>query len=166
MKRPLASLFLLAVLMFWPLKLWAVGVSVRPSSLELRSVAGQTGSAELLVSNQTGEMGLYQIKADELADAIKIEPSDFQLDALESRLVKISLSYDRPFKKELLISVISRPPGANQLLAATGVKVPLKIFITGFAWYWKILGIFCLLFVCALAGLGLKLINDKKNKNA
>lgn len=134
----------------------AVGLVIKPKELNLSAQARKEATAEFLVINVAAEPALYKVSPDALADKIKLEPADFQLEPNASQLVKVKVKISEPGRYQTDISIIARPLGAGGLAVASGVKLPLTIVVGGLVWWQHALGLGALLAVCLLAVFGVK----------
>ena len=111
----------------------AAGVSVKPKELNVNAQFGKVVEAAVLITNVGDEPVLYQVYSDLYQKNIVISPTDFQLEAGGSREVAIKTKMWRNGKYDFNLSVVARPLNASGLIAATGVKIPIKLTVSG--WY-------------------------------
>lgn len=131
---------------------WAVGVAVKPTQLDLQGTTMRSVAGELLVVNIDRVPALYQMSADEFSDIISFDATDFQLQPQESRIVRFKGWFSNPGTFQTSISVAAKPLGNAGLAAASGVKVPVVIVISGVSLMMLVGGIisFCLLLTILL----------------
>ncbi|MBI3291127.1 hypothetical protein HYZ76_02480 [Candidatus Falkowbacteria bacterium] len=126
---------------------WAVGLAVKPNQINLAENVNNQILSEFLVINISDEPALYQVYADELKEKIVLKPADFKLDPGQSQIVSLEAFINRPGTFSSNISIIARPLGAGGLSAASGMKLPVTIKISGIPFWWLVvaaLSIICL----------------------
>jgi len=103
----------------------AAGVLVKPSELNFALTAGAKASQWLTVENISDRPVLYHLYADELADQLIIEPSDFRLEVAEKQRLKVTLLPKRPGLGATNLSIVAQDLDRREFNVATGVKVPI-----------------------------------------
>ncbi len=150
----------------------AIGIGTKPSFLDLELKVGQSKKTEILVYNISQEAGIFQVFPDELNDWIKIEPSDFRLEAGENREIKITILTKEEGKKVTNLSVLAKPLDRQSFSVSSGIKIPVQLnikkgrlifsaFALGFIsqnWIW-IAGI---LVICLIGFFLVKYFNRRK----
>src|SRR4030042_3669372 len=68
----------------------AIGIGAKPSFLDLELKVDQSKEVKILVYNISQEAGIFQVFPDELNEWIKIEPTNFRLEAGENKEIKIT----------------------------------------------------------------------------
>lgn len=141
----------------------AVGVGVKPKEIDLSIKVGKETETEFLVINVAEEPAMYQIYPDALIDEIKIEPADFQLEPGGNQIVKAKIKIKTPGRFSTNISVVARPLGVGGLAAASGVKVPITIIVSGIPLWWLVLG---LVVICVAIIFTVLLIKRRQVRNS
>jgi len=159
MKRFFIQVTICSLLLLSPLALVrAVGIGIKPKEINLKAVVNKVTETEMLIVNVSAEAAMYKVTADAFEDIIIISPADFQLSPSSSQIIKIMV---RPEKRGLFatnISAIARPMGAGGLSAASGVKVPITISVSGWR-FWQLA--LAVLVICLIVNFVLKLIKDR-----
>ena len=121
----------------FPVLTQAVGLSVRPSSLDL--VFPNMHSKDLVVTNISSEPITVNIQADDFVSHIIASPNELRLLPDESSRVKITANFDdaKPGVEQTNISIISRAIDPRSFNAASGIKIPLTINIVKKYWQWS-----------------------------
>jgi hypothetical protein len=136
----------LLLLLLFPNISQAVGVAVEPSSLEFIYNANQ--SETLLISNISQEPIVITVQADDLADNINIQPSEFTL--LPDQVSPVDLEFyftdQQSGIKKTNISIISKALHKKSFNAASGIKIPVTIAIVIDRWQWNAATIFLVVF--------------------
>ncbi|OGE81317.1 MAG: hypothetical protein A2826_02045 [Candidatus Doudnabacteria bacterium RIFCSPHIGHO2_01_FULL_43_23] len=125
MKKLLLLIFLLI-----PLSAHAAGVEISPSRLHVAGQLGDEMSAEIVVSNPTADILLFDVYPDDFADSISVSPKSFTLESGERK--KIQLQITAQNEGRLLttnISVLAKPLAESRFSANTGIKIPLTITV-------------------------------------
>src|SRR3989344_2279981 len=118
-----------AMVLLLPQEAGAIGLAVKPRSLEVQQAIVGHGEAQLLVTNSTAEAAVYQVYPDAQQQNISITPTDFRLEAGESALVIIETHFALPARYQFDISIVARPLEVTSIRTASGVKVPLVVRI-------------------------------------
>ncbi|MFA6322105.1 MAG: DUF4430 domain-containing protein [Candidatus Buchananbacteria bacterium] len=139
----------------------AVGVMVRPSQLDFSVPVFKTETKELLVINSGVEPAIFQLRLETKKSHLAIEPSEFKLDANESRIVKVKTFFYWPGEYLTIVDVVARPLAAGGLSAASGLKIPVKVAVSG---QWLFYLASTLILVCLIIFLGVKLSKRSKNE--
>ena len=137
---------ILAGLILIPFKVQALGLIVRPDSVNLVSNFTQIKTFEILVGNNSDQPALYLIYPDNFSKQIKIEPESIKLEPNEIKSIKIVTRFLLPGYYQTNISVITKPLSAGSLVASPGVKLPLIIQVGGWVYLGALGGLilFCL----------------------
>ncbi len=117
----------------------ALSVGVKPKEFNLEAKIWRTTEAEMLVFNTGKEPSLYQVFPDGLESEIKIIPSDFRLEANGSQVIKIIIKPKTTGKLFTNISVVAHPLAADGLAAASGIKVPVSLAVSGINFWYLVL---------------------------
>ena len=161
--RLLIGLGLIILSLFSVQAVEAVGLGVKPTQLNLNVAVGQKIQTEILVFNVSSEPAMFQVYPDALNKEIKISPTDFQLEANGSQIVKINLALNKAGRFAANLSVVARPLGSQGLPAASGVKVPITIVVSGIPQWLIIFSV--ILSICLLLFFVVKLKKPKLNNN-
>lgn len=140
--------------LFNPIRAGAVGIGVKPKSLNINAGSGGEVNTEMLVMNTGREPAMYKIFPDGLENKIKISPSDFRLEPDGTQIVKVSVKIIAPGKYASNLSVMAKPLSTEGFSASTGVKIPIEINVFGY------MGMTIIAAVCLLAAI---MIIFKKN---
>ncbi|XOB41183.1 MAG: hypothetical protein ACKKMW_00320 [Candidatus Nealsonbacteria bacterium] len=105
----------------------AIGIGTKPSFLDLELEVGQPKKAKILIYNISQEAGIFQVFPDELNEWIKIEPSNFRLEAGENKEVKITFLAKEEGRKAINLSVLAKPLDRQSFSVNPGVKVPVQL---------------------------------------
>lgn len=141
----------------------AVGVGVKPKEIDLSVKAGQETVTEFLVMNVDKVPAMYKVSLDAMEDKIKINITDFVLEPNESKIVKVAVKIESPGRFSTNISVVARPLGAGGLTAASGVKVPITIAVSGIPFWLIVLG--AVIVICLIVIFVVKLNKGRNKKN-
>jgi|GEM_PF-2459879 len=121
----------------FPLFTQAIGLSVKPSSLDL--VLPSIHSKDLVITNISSEPITVNISADDFVSYITVSPNELRLLPDESSRVKIMANFNgvRSGVEQTNISIISRAVDPRSFNAASGIKIPLTINIVKKYWQWS-----------------------------
>ena len=139
--------FILAfIFLFLPLSGQALGISVRPAELEM--IIPEKSSDYLIIKNISLEPITVSIYSDAFSQELKINPSELELLPEESARVQISFVGDknRSGVKKTNLSLLARNMDQKKFNAASGLKIPLTIFMPGSSFNWTWLTIATLVF--------------------
>lgn len=158
------SLWLTCFLVFWFSigQVSAIGVGVKPKQIDLQVSSGQETSTEFLVVNVGSEPASYQVYPDGLQSSLKLAPTDFRLEPDGSQIVKVTANFKSPGRFATNISIVARPLAAGGLAAASGVKLPINVVVSGWPGWLLVLG--AAIVLCLAAFFVVKLRNNKKIK--
>ncbi len=109
----------------------AIGVGIKPSVLDLELKVGQLERTKILVYNISREAGVFRVFPDELNEWIQIEPNNFRLEAGETKEIHIDILAKEDGMKATNISVLASPLDRRSFSASSGIKIPLKLSVTG-----------------------------------
>lgn len=136
-------------LLFLPLQVLAVGLSVEPAKLDINYP--QEKKRQLKISNISSEPIFVKVQADDLQNNIKIEPSEFNLLPEEMILLEVAVNFSEPISavQKTNISIISQALHQNSFKAVSGIKIPLTLQMTEISnfWKWFILAVWALVFI-------------------
>ncbi|MBI5466029.1 MAG: hypothetical protein HY974_01920 [Candidatus Kerfeldbacteria bacterium] len=126
----------------YPSAVAAVGVGVKPLSLEIAAGLGQEVVQEIQITNPSLEPGLFAVSADDLSDWFEFEPAEVRLEAHESKIVKVRLKPQGSGRLATSLSVVGYPLDTRSFKAGSGLKVPVSLVVTGSAAtpWWRYLG--------------------------
>lgn len=163
------NIFILLTLFFLPLSAQALGVSVSPSKLEI--IQSENSKTSLIITNISTEPISVSVFSDDFKDYISISPAQFELLPEEKTKVNILTSFDN---KEALIkrtdvSIVSFALDKQSFNAASGIKIPLSVYIMNKQFQWSGATVFLRVFFGVLLLLALLkfffwLIRPKKKK--
>lgn len=105
----------------------AIGIGAKPPFLDLELKVGQSKKTKILVYNISQEAGIFQVFPDELNTWIKIEPSNFRLEAGENKEVKITVLAKDEGGKATNLSVLANPLDRRSFSVGPGLKIPLRL---------------------------------------
>jgi len=125
--KALAILLFASYLLFSYEWVLAIGIGAKPSSLDLELKLGQPKKAKILVYNLSQEAGIFQVFPDELNEWIKIEPSNFRLEAGENKEVKITALAREEGKRATNLSISATPLDRQSFGVSPGLKIPLRL---------------------------------------
>lgn len=139
-----------------PALIFAAGIQVSPSKLEVTVPPGKNVNKNLVVANPTADVQLFSVYADDFERNIIPDPASFTLEAGGRKNVSLSLKSPESGTISTTISVVGRPMVDARLQANTGVKIPITI-TAGSAhgrglpdWAWIVLGI-CVIGIMGIA---------------
>ncbi|MFZ5390702.1 MAG: hypothetical protein ACOZAJ_00275 [Patescibacteria group bacterium] len=149
------SLFFVCLVLFsWSPKVLAMGIGVSPTSLTLTTSGDGLAGAELIISNPSGEAGLFTVAADDYADWFVFQPSELRLDPKSQQKVKVLVKPTETGRYVSNLSILAYPLDTRSFKAASGVKVPFSLTVeilpTGNWYYYLGWG----LLLMAVAGAG------------
>ncbi len=144
---------------------YAVGIGVKPKSLDLNVSLGKEVKTELLIINVSEEPAIYQLYPDSFKKEIKIIPSDFTLEPSANQLVQVSVKMKRPGLFRSNISAVARPLGSGGFSAGSGVKIPITINSSGIVIFSAAIGIILACLILIFAVLLIKKRKNSKLKN-
>lgn len=155
MKKTSAIIYLAIICaLFNPVTADAVGIGVKPKSLNINAGAGRAVKTEMLVMNTGAEPAMYKITPDGLENRINISPADFRLEPDGTQIISVSVKILTPGKYASNLSVMAKPLSTEGFSASTGVKIPIEINVFGY------MGMAIIAAVCLLAAI---MIIFKKN---
>jgi hypothetical protein len=108
----------------------AAGIEVAPATLEFRVTAGKTQTREVVVTNPTTDVQMFEISADEFGDQIKINPSSFILEAGNRKNIRVEVrvaGLSSGSVRTTTLSVVSRPLKNPGITVNAGIKIPITI---------------------------------------
>ena len=105
----------------------AVGLTVKPTSINMEAAKDKPAESELLIMNSYDEPASYRVFADEFSDKIIISPNRFKLYPGENQIVKLALADSDAGKIKTSISVVASPLAGAGLITSSGVKIPLTV---------------------------------------
>ena len=123
---------LIILVVIVPLAAAAAGIQVSPSKLRLEAGAGRPTATQLVVSNPTADVQLFEVYPDDFAEVITAEPASFTLEAGTQKSVKIAVDSKKLKNDEIRttnISVLAKPLAESRFQANSGVKIPLTITV-------------------------------------
>lgn len=120
-------LFFAFCLLFFSESVFAIGIGVAPSVLDLETKLKSLTEAKILVYNLSDEPVIFEISVDELKNQIITEPDNFRLEAGEKKevAVKISAKMEGITKTNLSISAMSLD--RKSFSVSSGIKIPVSI---------------------------------------
>lgn len=129
MKKTLISSACFAIVALFPLSGYAIGVSVSPPTLSVKTAAGEEGTARFTVSNPSQEVGLFEAYPEEFEDFITLVPSRFVLEAGERREVLARVRRRETGIIRTAIAVEAETLGIPSQGIGGGVRVPFFLEI-------------------------------------
>lgn len=142
---------------------YAIGLGVKPTEINLKVVIGKPTETELLVMNVTNQPAYYQVYPDAFADQIMVGPTDFRLEPETSQIIKVKINPKNPGRFATNISIVARPLDAAGLSAASGVKVPITLEVSGLPFFRLLIGI--VVGICLLLIFGVKLLRRQVTRD-
>ena len=163
------NILILLTLFFLPLSAQALGVSVSPSKLEI--IQSESNKVSLIITNISTEPISVSVFSDDFKDYISISPAQFELLPEEKIKVNVLTNFD---DKEALIkrtdvSIVSQTLDKKSFNAASGIKIPISVYIINKQFQWSGTLVFLAVFFGVLSLLALLefffwLIRPKKKK--
>ena len=132
MKKILIIVISAFFLLFSFSSVFAIGIGVNPSFLNLDLETNQPKKTKILVYNISQGPGVFQVYPDELVEWIKVEPNNFRLEAGEVKEVKITILTKEKGIKITNLSVLATPLDRQSFGAHSGIKIPLKLNVSGY----------------------------------
>ncbi|OIP80571.1 MAG: hypothetical protein COT39_00090 [Parcubacteria group bacterium CG08_land_8_20_14_0_20_48_21] len=127
----IAVIAAISVIAVVALPVFAIGVGVTPSALEVSGRKGGAAEALLMVTNTAQEAGMYRISADDYAAWMVFAPDEIRLEAGESQKIRIRLLPQQEGIFGTTISVVGYALDKKSFNAGSGIKVPLRFTVTG-----------------------------------
>ncbi len=142
--------YLFLLILLFPITAQAVGVEIKPSSLNILYPDNKTSN--ISIRNISQEPIFVTAQADHFGANIKIKPAEFQL--LPDELIKLEISNNFAKEKEgvknTYISIVSKPLDRQSFNAASGIKIPMTINISESRWKWSGSAVFVISFLFLL----------------
>lgn len=113
-----------------PASVFAIGLSVTPSHLDLASRTGEKTTATLTVENASDDVAFFEAYPDEFAESIEVSPRSFTLEAHESRELVVIIDDTKRGRIQTNLSIVARPISDSVYRAAGGIKVPISYAAT------------------------------------
>jgi len=148
--------FILALsLLTAPWRVWAVGVSVSPSSLDL--LYPDQSQKKLIIKNISLEPIIVYVYPDDYKDNIIVSPQEINLLPEEFGQVSVDLDFGNKQTGVIntQISVVSKAVDKKSFNAASGLKIPLTININKEPWHWSAAAVFVFIFFGLMILIGL-----------
>ena len=108
-------------------RLLAAGISVTPDKLSVQTYVKGEASRDLYVKNISQGPVIYNLYAEELADAINIQPDFVRLEPAETQRIKITIKPREIGVFITNIAVVAQELDRRQFNASAGVKIPLDL---------------------------------------
>ena len=140
MKKIFLSLFIIIIFLLPFLGVDAASISVKPKEVNIDAKFGKIAEEKILITNVGDEPALYKVYPDLYEKNAVISPADFQLEAGGSREVTVKVKMWRNGKYDFNLSIVARPLNVSGLTAAAGVKIPVKLSVTGL-YFWGLAGL-------------------------
>ncbi len=145
----------------------AAGIQASPAKMDIAITDGKKAIKEIIVSNPTSDVQLYEASADDFAENFKINPSSFTLESGARKTISVTVEPKNLKNNQVLstnISIISKPMSESAVNIGTGVKIPVNVTLNNqhsnsLNWKW---GIAAALSVLALAVLGVVIYRKKR----
>lgn len=125
--------FFILIFTFLPILSQAAGIQVSPSKIDFVLKANKPASEELIVTNPTADVQIFEVYSDEFPQIIKANPASFTLEAGAKKTITIAVypaaaeSVSQILRTDL--SVVGKPLAETRLQTNTGVKIPLSIVV-------------------------------------
>jgi len=120
----LLKYILFSVLIF-PVSALAIGVAVRPARLDIQGISNSAARREILVSNPSKDVAIFDVYPDNFNSLIDIMPASFVLESGDQKKIYLSVKPGKSGRFATNISVVARPLSESAFNAASGVKIPL-----------------------------------------
>ncbi len=135
------------ILLLLPFSAKAIGLSISPSSLDL--ISPDIKEYSLSIKNISKEPIISHIQVDEYSDNIILNNSEIQLLPEQVTQIKIKTDFSNFEEgiKKTNISVISKALDKKSFNAATGIKVPITIYVSKDYWQWSGQAVFVVTFL-------------------
>ncbi|MBI2623145.1 MAG: hypothetical protein HYW65_01035 [Candidatus Liptonbacteria bacterium] len=108
----------------------AIGITVLPSELNVKTPRGTEAVARLTIQNPSREVAVFEVYPDDLDSLITPIPSRFTLESAESRTIEIKFAAKREGVYTTNLSVLARPLTDPLLGIGSGVKIPIIFTVT------------------------------------
>ncbi len=105
----------------------AISIGVKPKEINIAQQIGEQATAQLLIKNTGQEPALYKVYPDQYENNIKVNPSEFELNSNEEKVINISSRWWWLGNFNSNIAIIARPLNAGNAVSIPGVKIPLTI---------------------------------------
>lgn len=123
--------FLLLLLFLIPQFLFAAGIEVTPSKLNVE-LGASGGQYQFQVKNPSKQVQVFEVYPDDFADSISVNPQSFTLEAGASRSVMLEIKPKGESKAlQTNVSVVAKNLVGQNFPAQAGLKIPLSISFTG-----------------------------------
>ena len=130
------KLFLAFIFLFLPLTSQALGISVQPAELEM--IIPEKSSDYLTIKNISLEPITVDIYFDAFSQELKTNLSELELLPEESARVQVSFVGDKNKSgvQKTNLSLLARNMDQKKFNAASGLKIPLTIYMPGSSFHW------------------------------
>ncbi len=127
--------FLISTLTFLilsiPIGISALGLSVSPPTISVKTVAGEEGVARFTVTNPSNEVAIYEAYPEEFEESISLIPSRFTLESGEKREVLLRARRREMGIIRTAIAIEAQPLGLPSLGIGGGVRLPFSLEVRG-----------------------------------
>lgn len=108
---------------------YAIGVSVTPATLSVKTVSGKEAVARFTVRNPSKEVGLFEAYAEEFEEFLTLIPNRFVLEAGEKREVVVRAKRREEGALRTAIAIEAQPLGEPALGVGGGVRLPFSFAV-------------------------------------
>ncbi len=138
---------IILIFLLLPFSVKAIGLSISPSSLDI--ISPDIKEYNLNIKNISKEPIISHIQVDEYSDNIILNNSEIQLLPEQVTQIKIKTDFSNFEEgiKKTNISVISKALDKKRFNAATGIKVPITVYIFKDYWKWSGQAVFVVTFL-------------------
>lgn len=126
--KKISFLIILAVL-YVPIQLLAIGVSVSPAKIVIETIYGKEKTAKFTVSNPSKEVGLFEVYPEEFERNIILIPSRFLLESGEKREVLARVQKKEIGLFKTAIAIEAKPLGELLIGVGGGVRLPFSLTV-------------------------------------
>lgn len=121
----------IAVSLAIPLYADAVGISASPSRLLLSIERGEEITAQLIISNPSTNVSVFEVYPDEFESVIIIAPSSFILEGGDQKKVRVRIQPKKIGVFVTNISILAKPLAESAFSASAGIKIPVRLEVIG-----------------------------------
>ncbi len=130
-KTVLVIVIVIAAVLIANTAVFAIGVGVSPAVINVSAQKGGKVLTELTITNTAQEPGIYIVSADELTDWIGVQQREIRLEAGEKKRVRVLVNPKKEGIFTTMLSVVGYPLDKKSFNAGSGLKVPLRVTVSG-----------------------------------